>query len=188
MRSSFVLSALLAALVALASGSPEAHEEPPDSWFIHIKGIPGDAPDGSFAISGLAWDTMADVGRFAEYTPTAETDAIAISPREAASGLPTGKRQHKPFTITKEIDKATPKLMEACVNGTHVGDVEIWSREGGQAQLRYTLKDAIITSYSVSRDPADTSARPIESITFSYERMEVRGSSMRTNLNSSRSN
>jgi len=33
-----------------------------------------------------------------------------VSPRDAASGLPTGKRQHKPFTITKEVDKSSPLL------------------------------------------------------------------------------
>jgi type VI secretion system secreted protein Hcp len=31
-----------------------------------------------------------------------------VSPRDAASGLPTGKRQHKPLTVSKAIDKATP--------------------------------------------------------------------------------
>jgi type VI secretion system secreted protein Hcp len=35
------------------------------------------------------------------------------SPRDSASGQATGKRQHKPLTITKEIDKATPLLMRA---------------------------------------------------------------------------
>ena len=29
---------------------------------------------------------------------TAETDTNVVSPRDAASGLPTGKRMHKPFT------------------------------------------------------------------------------------------
>ena len=29
-----------------------------------------------------------------------------ISPRDPASGLPTGKRMHKPFVITKELDKS----------------------------------------------------------------------------------
>jgi len=33
-----------------------------------------------------------------------------VSPRDAASGLPTGKRQHKPFVITKELDKSSPVL------------------------------------------------------------------------------
>ena len=35
------------------------------------------------------------------------------SSRDAASGLPTGKRQHKPVTITKELDKSSPKLAES---------------------------------------------------------------------------
>ncbi|MBM4377221.1 MAG: type VI secretion system tube protein Hcp, partial [Deltaproteobacteria bacterium] len=39
-----------------------------------------------------------------------------VSPRDAASGLPTGKRQHKPLTVTKEIDKSTPLLMNVLTN------------------------------------------------------------------------
>lgn len=31
---------------------------------------------------------------------------------DSASGLATGKRQHKPVTVSKPIDKATPKLAE----------------------------------------------------------------------------
>tara|TARA_R110001632_G_scaffold37131_10_gene93958 strand:- start:3751 stop:4479 length:729 start_codon:yes stop_codon:yes gene_type:complete len=33
-----------------------------------------------------------------------------ISPRDAASGMPTGKRQHKPIAVSTEIDKSTPAL------------------------------------------------------------------------------
>jgi hypothetical protein len=33
-----------------------------------------------------------------------------VSPRDSASGLPTGKRQHKPLTITKELDRSSPLL------------------------------------------------------------------------------
>jgi type VI secretion system secreted protein Hcp len=36
------------------------------------------------------------------------------SPRDAASGLPTGKRQHDPIVITKELDIATIPLYQAC--------------------------------------------------------------------------
>ncbi len=40
-----------------------------------------------------------------------------LSPRDAASGLPTGKRQHKPFTFTKPVDRTSPLLMEhACAS------------------------------------------------------------------------
>jgi hypothetical protein len=34
-----------------------------------------------------------------------------VSPKDPDTGLPTGKRMHKPITITKEIDKASPKMM-----------------------------------------------------------------------------
>lgn len=33
-----------------------------------------------------------------------------IAPRDPATGLPTGKRMHKPIVITKQSDKSTPKL------------------------------------------------------------------------------
>src|ERR1700722_17321107 len=36
------------------------------------------------------------------------------APRGVATGLATGKRMPKPFTITKEVDKASPLLMKAC--------------------------------------------------------------------------
>lgn len=37
----------------------------------------------------------------------------STSPRDAASGLPTGKRQHEPLVITKEKDSASPLLLNA---------------------------------------------------------------------------
>lgn len=36
-----------------------------------------------------------------------------VSPRDMASGLPSGKRQHKPFLVTKELDKSSPLLYKA---------------------------------------------------------------------------
>jgi type VI secretion system secreted protein Hcp len=48
---------------------------------------------------------MLDVDRAVPFT--------VISVRDSASGLPTGKRMHKPFVITKEIDSASPQLLNA---------------------------------------------------------------------------
>ena len=48
------------------------------------------------------------------------TNHEVISPRDAASGLPTGKRQHKPFTITKEVDKSSPLLYNALVKNENI--------------------------------------------------------------------
>ena len=38
------------------------------------------------------------------------------SPRDAGTGQATGKRIHKPFVITKEIDKSSPLLYAALTN------------------------------------------------------------------------
>jgi type VI secretion system secreted protein Hcp len=39
------------------------------------------------------------------------------SPRDAASGLPTGKRRHEPLVITRAIDGASRRLTEALLDG-----------------------------------------------------------------------
>ena len=48
-----------------------------------------------------------------------------VSPRDAASGLPTGKRQHKPLVITKELDKASPLLHAALVSNESLTSVTL---------------------------------------------------------------
>jgi len=215
-----VLCALLA-VVAVVGASPS-----PDSaadYYLKIGDIKGEAADGSIAVTGIAWDTHAEVGRFA-VEPPAEVLAryggaqfasagmaagLAVSdpgaggskpaarqgqvqtPREAGSGMATGRRTHSPVTFVKQWDKASPKLMEACANGSHQ-DVEVWERnEAGQDYLRYTLKDAIITSYSVTRG-GDADDRPTESISFNFEKIEMASATPQpagaSNLNSSKSN
>jgi len=66
-----------------------------------------------------------------------------VSPRDAASGLPTGKRQHKPLTITKEIDKSTPLLMNVLTNNEQISKWELrfWQPSPtGQEVQHYTIE------------------------------------------------
>lgn len=49
-------------------------------------------------------------GKQVEVTPEAQEKAK--KKREKGSGMATGKRQHKPVSVTKEMDKSSPKLME----------------------------------------------------------------------------
>ncbi|MCC7537974.1 MAG: type VI secretion system tube protein Hcp [Deltaproteobacteria bacterium] len=48
-----------------------------------------------------------------------------ISPRDPQSGLPTGHRQHKPFVITKELDKASPILRNIMVTNENITEATI---------------------------------------------------------------
>jgi type VI secretion system secreted protein Hcp len=52
-----------------------------------------------------------------------------ISPRDLQSGLPTGKRMHKPFVITKESEKSSPVLYSMLVNNENIPEWELqfWS-------------------------------------------------------------
>lgn len=66
-----------------------------------------------------------------------------VSPRDAASGLPTGKRMHKPFVITKPIDKATPLLMKALADNENVPKWKLncWRpSKSGKEEQYYTIE------------------------------------------------
>ncbi len=75
-----------------------------------------------------------------------------VSPRDAASGLPTGKRQHKPLTITKAVDKATPLLLQSLLNNRVHGEVVLESfrkaRGGWQLFRTIRLTEAFVSSYN----------------------------------------
>jgi|ETNmetMinimDraft_22_1059887.scaffolds.fasta_scaffold00914_6 type VI secretion system Hcp family effector len=63
-------------------------------------------------------------------------DVLSVSglPRDAASGLPTGKRQHKPISITKPVDKATPILARSSRGKSFPSAITL-SKDGVRYQL-----------------------------------------------------
>jgi type VI secretion system secreted protein Hcp len=70
-----------------------------------------------------------------------------ISPRDPASGLPTGKRMHKPFVITKELDKSSPLLYNVLVNNENVNE---WELKFWTPQIKATAGvGAEVNHYSV---------------------------------------
>ena len=87
-----------------------------------------------------------------------------ISPRDASSGLPTGKRQHKPFTITKEIDKATPLLLRAYSSNENLTSVLIGLLRNGQQVATIKLTNANIVDYVAHGSN--------ESWSFTYQKIE----------------
>lgn len=109
-------SILLNALVPLAAvAASDMH--------IKISDIKGESkivhcPSGTCTVTGLAAGTyqvqVCDEKGAAVSSSTALSHSIK-SPRDAASGLATGKRQHKPMTITKELDKSSPQLFSLVV-------------------------------------------------------------------------
>jgi type VI secretion system Hcp family effector len=108
-----------------------------------------------------------------------------VSPRDAASGLPTGKRQHKPFTVVKPVDQASPLLFElACANAgiqhitmTFVVTPSVTPKalEGiNFGNLTVVLENARIASLqmgAVSEEASEDNPPPVEEVSFVYERI-----------------
>jgi type VI secretion system secreted protein Hcp len=108
-----------------------------------------------------------------------------VSPRDPASGLPTGKRMHKPIVITKELDKSSPLLYNVLTNNENVSELEIkfWTPQikaqtgVGSEVNHYTLKliNANIASISF-RMPNNRHAElmkfaEFEEIAFTYQKV-----------------
>lgn len=77
--------------------------------------------------------------RCADGSCTISFEQEILSPRDAASGLPTGKRQHKPFVITKELDKSSPVLAKGASGGMGSGkasmsDLSVMINVNGRSQ------------------------------------------------------
>ena len=86
------------------------------------------------------------------------------APRDMATGMASGKRMHKPFTITKEVDKASPLLMKACASGQHFPQVDVQLGSGE----KYTLTDVMVAS-----DQKSGGEKPMETISFTYQKIEM---------------
>jgi len=104
-----------------------------------------------------------------------------ISPRDPASGLPTGKRQHKPFVMTKELDRSTPLLYNVLTNNENLSSVELqfWRPSAsGAEQQHYTVKltNANIASIRFvqlnNKNPELTRYAEYEEVAFTYQKIE----------------
>lgn len=104
-----------------------------------------------------------------------------VSPRDPASGLPTGKRMHKPFVITKELDKSSPLLYNVLTNNENVPEwqLQFWQPSAtGAEKQHYTVKltNANIASIHFrmlnNKNPELMKYAEYEEIAFTYQKIE----------------
>jgi len=100
-----------------------------------------------------------------------------IAPIDAASGLPTGKRQHKPFVITKELDAASPLLYQALVTNETISSltVRVFKQSKSPRNLAFVIKLANARVIGVSKTAdADkkTDGFELEKLQFVYQSIE----------------
>jgi type VI secretion system secreted protein Hcp len=66
-----------------------------------------------------------------------------------------GKAHFQDLSIVHRIDKATPKLLEACATGKHLPEATITHRKAGKGQQEYLIvkmNDVLITAVTHSGD------------------------------------
>ncbi|SFV57327.1 secreted protein Hcp [hydrothermal vent metagenome] len=104
-------------------------------------------------------------------------------PRSATTGQATGQRTHNPLIVTKMIDKSSPLLFNAVVNGETLTEVELnfyRTSYAGKPEHYYSiiLEDAIITNIATSMETQGSAitkdVTPYEKVSLSYRKISCR--------------
>ena len=128
---------------------------------LKLDGIPGDSQ-----LSGHVNEIVASSVSFG---------ANQTGIREAGGKASPRRSSLSPFFITKNTDKASPKLFLACATGQHIQTAVLTFRDvvAGTAPYEYltiTLNDVFISSYQVSSG----SDFPTESVSISFSKIEYK--------------
>ena len=138
------------------------------SGFLKIEGIEGEATDREHK----GWS---DLLSFSQSIHKPGGAATGQTRRRGSAVL-------EDLVVVKELDKSSPKLQEAVCNGKVFPKVELHlnSTIGGtrQTYYMYELKNAMITSYSISGSdgvPTEEVSINFEEIKVTYHTFDVRG-------------
>jgi type VI secretion system secreted protein Hcp len=130
--------------------------------FVKIKDIDGESTDSQHAdwIEALSYSFGV---------------SNSSSPASAVGGGTTERSNFQDISITKFLDKASPKLMFACASGKHVEEVEIhFMKAVGDKQekaLEIKLTDVIVSSYQMGGSRGD--GLPTDSFSLSYAQIKT---------------
>jgi type VI secretion system secreted protein Hcp len=104
-----------------------------------------------------------------------------VCPRDPQSGIPTGKRMHKPLVLTKELDRASPLLQAVLCTNENIREarIEFWTATAtGQEKQHYTVRltNANISSITFKmaniRSPKLVRFAEYEEIALTYQKIE----------------
>lgn len=135
-------------------------------------------------VSGDIKGSVTIRGREGRIAVIAATHQI-VSPRDPATGQATGKRAHKPFVITKEVDQSTPQLYAAMASNELMSEFELQffaPRLAGAGQgvevQHYTVRltKAAISSIEFvmpnNKEPDMAARAEYEEVAFTYQKID----------------
>jgi type VI secretion system secreted protein Hcp len=130
-------------------------------YFLKIDGIEGESQDAKHAkeVDVLSWSW-------------GQSQAATSG---SGGGGGAGKVSMQDFHFTMSLNKASPKLMQACATGQHVKSATLTARKAGKTQAEYlTFKfsDILVSSYQTGGN-ASSDAVPIDQISMNFAKIEV---------------
>ena len=120
--------------------------------------------------------------KWAGMIPVLATAFEITSPRDPASGLPTGKVRYGALTITKECDSATPQLFQAATTNEVLTSVVLQFQEtnaNGEEVVAHTIALGQATVVGITQyvgqagDPRGLPAVLLEDVSFTYGTIAV---------------
>jgi type VI secretion system secreted protein Hcp len=101
-----------------------------------------------------------------------------ITPRDSASGLPTGKRQHRPLVVTSPTGPQTPKLFTAIVTNEVLKTVELDIYEPTKTgvetlALTITLTNALLAELDLGEELVGAAEVLSDRYSFTFQKIEL---------------
>jgi type VI secretion system secreted protein Hcp len=131
--------------------------------FLKIDGIPGESTDDKHK-------DWIEVLSFSHGLSQPASGSVS-----SGGGRTAERCEHTAFTITKALDKATPKVALSCCSGNHIKEIKIeLCRAGGDKQkyMEYKMSDVIVSSVNPGGSAQGGETLPLESVSFNYGKIE----------------
>ena len=131
--------------------------------FIKIDGIPGESTDAKHK----DWIEVVSYNH--------KIEQPASSTASSVGGATAERVNHGTFNIVHQIDKATPKLLEACCTGKHIKEVIIELCRAGGDKIKYMeikLEQVLISRVEAVGASEAGLGYPTETVALSYGKIK----------------
>lgn len=129
--------------------------------FLKIDGIPGESSDAKHA----EWIEITSFNH--------SMNQPASATASSAGGATAERVNHSTFNFSHLLDKASPKLYEACCTGKHIKEITLELCRSGGDKVKYMevkLEQVLVSSISPSGEAGE--GFPSEQVSLSYGKIK----------------